>query len=73
MVMTADRMVGGVMSRRGGRRGGLTHDEESDHQTPGFIRKLQKTIEVRPTSGGGGGGHFTDMELSESGYGEDAW
>ena len=51
MVMTADRMVGGTTSRRrGGRRVSLTHDQKSDQKTPSFIRKLQKTIEVRPGS-----------------------
>ena len=41
-------MVGWTMSgNRGGRRGGLNHiDVIENQQTPSFISKLQKTIEV---------------------------
>ena len=77
-------MSGRRGERRGGRRGGVTdidcrHHEGENRQTPSFIIKLQKTIEVRKGGRGGGGGegggggHNEYLGRLESGYGEDAW
>ena len=71
-------MSGRRGERRGERRGGGTdihcrHHEGENRQTPSFIIKLQKTIEVRRGGGGGGGGHNKYLGRLESGYGEDAW
>ena len=55
------RMVGETRSGsrgRGGRRRGLTQQDQQDQQTPSFICKFQKTIEVSCWGVGGGAGEY---------------
>ena len=48
-----------------GSRGGLTQIGQIHRQTPSFIIKLQKTIEVR-RGGGGGGGNTINISADQS-------